>query len=192
LFSLDNRLPPVTLQYDTTMHDVDAWYGQYLKLPQVASRLRGQSFYTALCTGAIGAVLMLALGKDLTAAGIAGALVFLVVWALMGAGIRGEILKRAKRAVVSDPTTPALGAHTLEITPTELIETCSHHKLSTRWDAVERLVQTDKHVFILLRGHTAVIVPVRIFSSEATRDDFVRRVEELISAHAATASNRAI
>ena len=100
-----------------------------------------------MSSGAIVFVLMLALSKDVTAASIVGGLIFLVVWALVGAAIRGEMLKRAKRAVAGDLTTPALGAHTLEITPSKITETCPHHKLSTGWDAAERVFPV---------GHTPV------------------------------------
>lgn len=178
------------IEYDTAIEDVDAWYRYYLKLPRVVRGVRLQSFATALSTGAIVAVLMLGLSKDLTAASIVGGLLFLVVWALTGAAIRGETLKRAKRAIVSDPTTPALGPHTLEITPAELIETCSYHKLSVRWDAVESVTPTEKYLFILLRGQSAITIPFRSFSSDAARQDFVQQVEGFFSGQPDAAANR--
>jgi YcxB-like protein len=182
----------VIIEYDTAIEDVDAWYRHYLKLPRVVRGVRLQSFAAALSTGTIVAVLMLALSKDIAAAGIVGGLLFVVVWALMGAAIRGETLKRAKRAVVSDPSTPALGPHILEVTPTELIETCSHHKLSVRWDVVESIGRTDKHLFLLLRGQSAMIIPFRSFSSDAARQDFVEQVERLFSVQPAAAATRTI
>jgi hypothetical protein len=137
-------------------------------------------------------VLMLALSKNVMAAGIVGGLLFVVVWALMGRAIKGETLKRAKRAVADDPTSPALGAHMLEITPSEISETCPHHKLSVQWDAVQKLIQTETHVFVLLRGDTAMIIPISAFPSDTTRVEFVREVEGYISAHSHVASNRTI
>ena len=172
------------------MRDVDAWYRCYLKLPDVASRLRVQSFATAIASGAIVFVLMLSLSKDVTASLIVGALIFLVVWILMGPAIRGETLKRAKRAVSGDLTSPALGAHILEISPSEVIETCEHHKLSTRWDAVEKLIQSDTHLFVLLRGHSAIIIPAAAFSSEEARSAFARDVQGYIAAHSNAGLNR--
>jgi hypothetical protein len=180
----------MTLRYETTMQDVDAWYRHYLKLPEVASRLRLQSLAAAMSSGAIVFVLMLALSKDVMAASIVGALIFLVVWGLMGAAIRGEALKRAKRAVAGDLTSPALGAHVLEITASEITETCPHHKLSTRWDAVEKLIESDTHLFVLLRGHSAVIIPAQAFSSQEARSVFTQEVRDHISAPSNVASNR--
>ncbi len=143
-----------------------------------------------MSSGAIVFVLMLALSKDVTAASIVGGLIFLVVWALVGAAIRGEMLKRAKRAVAGDLTTPALGAHTLEITPSKITETCPHHKLSTGWDAAERVSQSDTHLFVLLRGLSAIIIPTTAFPSGEARSDFTREVQHYIAAHSSVASNR--
>jgi YcxB-like protein len=182
----------VTIKYDTTIDDVEAWHRYYIRLPRMAHSIRLQSHAAAFSTGAIVAVLMLALSKDLAAAGIVGGLLFLVVWAFMGAAIRGTTLKRAKRAVVSDPSTPALGPHTLEITPTGVTETCSHHTLSVRWDAIESITSSEKHLFILLRGQSAMIIPFRSFSSDAARQEFVQRAQALFSSQPAPSNHRTI
>lgn len=182
----------MTIEYDTNIGDVDAWHRYFVKLPQVVPTLRLQSLATALASATIVGVLTLTTTKNVWAAGIVGGLIFIVVWPLMALAVRADTLKKARRAVIADTTSPALGHHTLEVTSEGVTETCSHHTLSVRWDAVASTGRTKNHFFILLRSLSAMIIPFRIFPSESAREEFVQHVEQLLSAHRVSSDTRTI
>jgi len=176
----------MTIEYDTDMNDIEAWHRYFVKLPQVAPALHLQSLATALASGAIVGALTLTTSKNVWAGVIAGGTIFLVVWPLMAVAVRVDTLRRARRAVVADTTSPALGHHTLRVAPDGVTETSSHHTLSVRWDAVARTDRTKDHYFILLRSLSAMIIPFRTFSSDAEKEGFVHLVEQLFSSHGAS------
>jgi uncharacterized membrane protein len=185
-------LATVRIEYDTTLEDVDAWHRQFLKLPRIATDLRHQSVYAAFVTGVLVIVITLASSRDLRLALIIGGLLFVVTWALFASTTRHVTLSRARRATAADPTSPALGHHILEISADSIIETCEHHKLSVRWDAVENVTSAEAYLFILLRTLSAIIVPLRSFSSDSERDAFIEQAHSFFSAHHAQSTNLTI
>ena len=182
----------MTIEYHTNIGDVDAWHRYFVKLPQVAPALRLQSLATALASAAIVGVLTLTTTKNVWAGGIVGGLIFIVVWPLMALAVRADTLNKARRAVMADTTSPALGHHTLEVTADGVTETGAHHTLSVRWHAVASTGRTKDHFFILLRSLSAMIIPFRIFPSDTAREEFIQYVEQLFSSHGTPSTNRTI
>lgn len=167
------------IEYETNHADVEAWVHYSLKLPEVTRSIRKRALSMALTTGLVVGGLAYGTSHNLIAAGITGTVLFLVIAALAGGALRHEALKTARKALDADPTNPALGPHTLEVTPTSITETCSHHTLSVQWHAVATAIRTDDHLFILLRSLAVIIVPFNSFDSEIDRDTFIRHVLQL-------------
>ena len=144
----------------------------------------------ALTTGLVVGGLAYATSRSLIASLIIGGVLFLVIAALGVSALRHETLKTARNALDADPTNPALGHHTLEVTTESVTETCSHHTLSVQWHAVARAIRTDDHLFILLRSLAAIIVPLRSFVSQADRDTFIQRVFQLVPSDTSSPNDR--
>ena len=86
--------------------------------------------------------------------------------------LRHETAAASKRSIMADPATPALGHHTLEVTPERVAETCSHQTLSVDWTAIRSIVRTTDHLFICLTNLSAIIIPLRSFASSQVTQDF--------------------
>jgi hypothetical protein len=173
----------VKIEYETNYADVEAWNQRSLTLPEVKRAFRKRALSMALTTGLVVGGLAYGTSRSIAASAIIGGVLFLVIAALAGSALRHETLKTVRKALDADPTNPALGRHTLEVTPESVTETCSHHTLSVRWHAVASAIRTDDHLFILLRSLAAIIVPLRSFSSEADRDTFIQQVLQLAHSH---------
>lgn len=172
------------IEYETSLADVEAWHRESLKLPEVARAFRKQAFSAALTTGLLMGALFFGATKELVPSLIVGAFFLLLVWALVGGAIRHEALKRVRKAVEADPTSPALGPHSLEVTPEGITEVGEHYTLFVRWDAVAATVQTTDHIFILLRSLSAFIIPLRIFPSPEERASFIQHLLSMCPADA--------
>lgn len=170
------RSRPVKIEYETNHADVEAWNQHFLKLPEVTRTIRKRALSMALTTGLVVGGLAYVTSHNLIAAGITATVLFLVIASLASGALRHETLKTARKVLDADPTNPALGPHTLEVTSTTITETCSHHTLSVQWHAVSTAIRTDDHLFIRLRSLAAIIVPLRSFDSEIDRDAFIRHV----------------
>jgi hypothetical protein len=174
----------VKINYETTRADVEAWSQYHVTLPEVTCAIRKSVLLMAFTTGSLVGWLAYGTTRDFPASAIVGASLFLVIWVLGGSALRHETLKRASKALEADPTNPAIGHHTLEVTPESVTETCPHHTLSIRWNAVSSAIRTEYHLFILLRSLGAVIVPLRSFASQGERDTFIQYVMQFAPAHA--------
>jgi len=176
------------IEYETTPADAEAWQQHVLTLPASKRAIRRQVGSMAFTTGLLVGAMAYGSTRNLIAAFLVGGVLFLVIAALAGSALRDQILKNARRALAADPTNPALGYHTLEITPEAVTETSSHHVLSVRWDAVASAIRTENHLFIQLRSLAAIIVPLRSFSSTVDQDAFIRFVVEFVPSYTSPAA----
>ena len=166
----------VKIEYETNYADVESWNQRSLMLPEVKRAIQKRALSMAVTTGLVVGGLAYGASRNIIAAVIIGGLLFLVIAALAGSALRHETLKNTRKALEADPTNPALGHHTLEVTPESITETCSHHALSVQWHAVANAIRTEDHLFILLRSLAAIIVPLRSFVSDIDRETFISHV----------------
>jgi hypothetical protein len=170
------------IQYETTHADLDAWGDYYVKLPQVARIFRLRALVMATSTGLIVGIAAYRSSHSLTAAAIVAAILFVPILVLGGSALRHEALKAGRKAVAADPTTPALGIHTMEVTPESVTEVSSHHTLSVRWDAVAKAIRTPDYFFLFLRTSAVMIIPLRSFASSEEGETFFQYVQQFAPA----------
>ena len=65
---------------------------------------------------------------------------------------------------------------TVIATPDSIASSNSISKSTTRWDGVERISSTTKHVFIYLSRRAAIVVPARVFKSTEEFHSFVHEL----------------
>jgi hypothetical protein len=51
-----------------------------------------------------------------------------------------------------------------------------------KWTAVEDIVQTDNHIFILVHPKKAIIIPKRAFPDDAALNRFIQDVKNIFQA----------
>ena len=170
------------IQYETTHADLDAWGEYYVKLPQVARIFRGRALMMATATGFVVGLAAYKDSHSFIAAAIIAVVLFVPIVLLGGSALRHEALKAARKAVNADPTSPALGIHTLEVTPESVTEISSHQTLSVRWDAVAKAIRTPDYFYLHLRTSAVMIIPLRSFDSSEESEAFIQYVQQFVSA----------
>ena len=180
----------MTIEYETTAADVEAWNQDSLARPEMKRIFRKRALSLAVFTGLVVGALSYGATTDITPSAITAGVLFIVIAAFGASALRHETLKALRKALDAEPTSPALGHHTLQVTPESVTEACPHHTLSVRWHAVSDALRTDEHLFILLRSLGAIIVPLRSFASQTDRDTFIQHVLQFTPTHAPSLNTR--
>ena len=154
------------IDYETSLADLDAYYRHLTSSPEVRRTYRKRAASVTISVGAVIFVLAATTSHNLTGATVAALAVATPVYLFYPSVLRHETTKASKQQVLADPASPALGPHTLEVTPDGVSETCSHQTLSVRWSAVRTIIPTADHLFIYLTSLSAIIIPLRSLSSE--------------------------
>jgi hypothetical protein len=88
-------------------------------------------------------------------------------------GVRRWQTKRALKRLLSEGKSKRLvGARRLTLTSTGVTHRTAVTEAETKWSAVEKLVETDQHLFIYTSPVEAFIVPRRAFVDEAQYQEF--------------------
>ena len=161
------------VSFEITLDDIHAFnahYAQSSLLPRRSRRMvRAALTLTLVC-------LLFALGMAIRAPiafWILGALILIGWWKIYPRRIEAITRQSTQRLYAEGKNAGMLGPHTVELGEEWLTESSSEREVRTRWRAAERVAVTDTHVFLYVTGFSAVIVPVRAFSSEAERAAFV-------------------
>ena len=75
-----------------------------------------------------------------------------------------------------------LGNRTLEITETELISVRQAGETKIKWEAVERISETEDYLFLCTASIQACIIPTRAFESKAKKDEFIQTIKKYMKA----------
>lgn len=166
----------MSLAYETTLEDVCAWHREVLKRPAMVRTIAKQrviyAFAAAIIMGAVCQHLM----KTSTAGALGAVFFFGAVWLTAGRTLRQRVQEALRKRVEQDPTSAAIGPHTLELTGEGLTETSRFQTVSHRWEAVREMTETPDLILIWVSGNGAYIVPKRSFATDAERTAFVATV----------------
>ena len=78
-----------------------------------------------------------------------------------------------------------LGRHLLRFTPESLTDQSKFVTSTWHWDVIDRIEQTENHVFLYVTARSAVIVPKTAFDDSMTFQEFVDAIR---TCHAASAT----
>jgi hypothetical protein len=109
------------------------------------------------------------LGGGLIFLGAFGFIYYLFYPRILRRGIRKNVNKMYVQGKSAD-----IGTHKYSISPEGVHATSRFADSTVKWDAIEDVVQTDKHLFILIHPNKAGIIPKRAFPNDSTFNQFVQ------------------
>ena len=71
-----------------------------------------------------------------------------------------------------------LGNRTIEITETAIISEGQAEERKTKWEAVERIYETQDYLYVYIGSLQAHIIPTRAFESKAKKDEFIQTIKK--------------
>ena len=99
--------------------------------------------------------------------------------------IRGNLRKTINKMYVQGKSDD-IGVHKYLISPEGVRGITGLSDGTVKWDAVENIVQTDKHLFILIHPNKAFIIPKRAFSDDSTFNQFAQDVKTMFKSSKTT------
>lgn len=100
------------------------------------------------------------------------------------------VRKRVSKMINEGDNKGTVGAHELTFTPDEIIEVGEFGEGRVKWDIVQKVFTTDKHIFIFIGAMKAYIIPKRSFVDENNYRDFLRSLEDFTKIRTKDYSNR--
>jgi YcxB-like protein len=102
-------------------------------------------------------------------------LIFTMFWVIfLGPRyILGQIRKRIVKMNAEGKRGGYSGKHRLSITPEGLLHSTDYGDSKTYWKSVEKILSTDRHVFIYTSATEAHIIPKRAFPDESKYHEFI-------------------
>lgn len=136
-----------------------------------------------LFTSFILVIMILLYARIVTSAGIIGPFVFCtpmlvasIVFFILYPSILKKTLKRSVESIYV--SSHEIGTHKLKITETWVIDKTSTSELDMQWIAVEKIVETDRHIFIYTNPMKAFLIPKRAFPDEAKCREFIETAKK--------------
>lgn len=75
-------------------------------------------------------------------------------------------------------TKSMLGEHSLTLTDEGVIEKNNSGETKTNWSSIEKIVQTDEHLYIYIDSIKAYIVPIKAFKGESEKQYFLNEIRK--------------
>jgi hypothetical protein len=88
------------------------------------------------------------------------------------------VRKRVSKMINEGNNKGTVGVHELTLTPEEIIETGEMGESRIKWDIVQKIHTTDKHIFIFIGAMKALIIPKRSFTNEEGCREVLRVIKE--------------
>lgn len=112
--------------------------------------------------------------------------VFVLIYAFIhfNASMMRNMVDKQTRMMFSEGVNKALfGLHELELTTEAISERSAYHEHTTRWTAVEKIVETPDHAFIYWCGLSAYVIPRHEIGEETYRTfiDHARRYHQAVA-----------
>jgi hypothetical protein len=109
---------------------------------------------------------------------ITGALILGVWWRAFPIRVAQLMRVNTERLHREGKNRGILGPHRIALEPEWLLEASADREHRTRWRAIERVVETEAHLFLYVSGFSSVIVPNRAFATLEDRERFVATVHQ--------------
>lgn len=93
--------------------------------------------------------------------------------------------KRMKKNIIKlfkeGANTGITGEQTLNISSENIIETNQFKEIKSKWSSIEKVVKSERSILIYNSPVSAIIVPLRIFESTETAEEFIRIVQNYLN-----------
>lgn len=90
------------------------------------------------------------------------------------------VSKRISKMLDESENKDMLGKRSLSLAEKGIIELSTLSELKTDWSAIEKITQTEKHIFIFTSSVAAYILPVRVFENESEKKKFIVKLNYMI------------
>ena len=91
--------------------------------------------------------------------------------------LRRNVTKQVEKMYVEGQVSDTVCKHKLSLTPEAIIDKTEYSKIQTPWSEVQRMVRTDRYLFIYISDTLAHIIPRNVFSNEAKCEEFIDTVK---------------
>lgn len=81
--------------------------------------------------------------------------------------------KRMVKMLDEGDNTDMLGKRSLTLSEEGVIDCSTLSESKTAWSAIEKITQTQKHIFIFISSVSAYILPVRVFKNDNEKNKFI-------------------
>lgn len=106
-------------------------------------------------------------------------IIFSLIWIPSASVLYWFSIKRQSKRMYSEGKNKGtIGKLRLSLTPEAVIEANDFKETKTGWKAVEKIVSTDKYVFIYTGAVMAHIIPRRAFSAESEFKEFLETARQ--------------
>lgn len=92
------------------------------------------------------------------------------------------IAKKAEQMLEERNSRGVLGSRTIEITETAIISAGQASETKIKWEAVERICETEYYLYLYTTFIQVCIIPKRAFESNAKMDEFIQTVKKYMKA----------
>ena len=90
-----------------------------------------------------------------------------------------SLKKQTRKLIKEGKNDSILGKKKLEIDNEYIIESDESTETKHKWSVIEKIVETDKYIFIYASAISAYIIPKRIFNSLNEKEAFLQKISEL-------------
>jgi len=88
--------------------------------------------------------------------------------------------KRMLKMLDEGENTDMLGKRSLTLTEEGIMDSSTLSESKTDWNVIEKITQTQKHIFIFISSAAAYILPVRVFKSENEKKKFITKLNYMV------------
>jgi hypothetical protein len=90
------------------------------------------------------------------------------------------VSKRIIKMLDEGDNTDMLGKRSLSLTEKGIIDCSTLSESKTDWSVIEKITQTQKHIFIFISSVAAYILPVHVFKNENEKKRFMDKLKAVI------------
>lgn len=87
-------------------------------------------------------------------------------------------MNRRVRKFIKDYNDPLIGRHTMSFNHKSISDSCDVAQESIKWNAIEKIEETEKHFFLMLSEIRAYIIPKKVFSDENQLEEFKETIKK--------------
>ena len=90
------------------------------------------------------------------------------------------VSKRIIKMLDEGENVDMLGKRSLTLTEKGIVDCSTLSELNTDWRVIEKITQTQKHIFIFISSVSAYILPVHVFKNENEKKRFIDKLNYMV------------
>lgn len=91
-----------------------------------------------------------------------------------------EISRKTMKIIKEGENKNILGEKTIVLTSENIIETGLSNEEKIKLNSIQKIEETEDHLFIYISSMSAFIIPLRAFEDSKSKDEFIKKIKEQI------------